>query len=158
MKTRFWLFPKNKKKLFITLFRELVGNAHIAIEGNINQFDFSSILNKSYIETDIIKSETGNSGASLLILPLEKETAGVILNQLIHKNKFIDEIEAIQIEKNGKIEFLSGDNFHNGCISVGEYFSTDFLENLIATNIIRFYIDRKKKRLCPNINKGRIKS
>jgi hypothetical protein len=58
---------------------------------------------------------------------------------LLPNGKCIHEISAIQIEKNGKIEFMAGDNFHRECVSVGELVSTEFLEEMISKGILRGY-------------------
>jgi len=139
MKKTYWLDPKDKLGLLVNIMKFLAGDARIALEGELQKFDFSSIPNHIDTETESIKHETGIPHDPIIILPLEPDTIKSLLDQLLPKGKCIYEITAILIEKNGKIEFMAGDNFHRECVSVGELVSTEFLNELVSKGILRSY-------------------
>lgn len=139
MKKSYWLDPKDKPGLLVNIMKFLAGNARIALEGELNKFDFSSIPNHINEETGTIKHETGIPPDPIIILPLEPETINPLLEQLLLNGKCVREITAIQIEKNGEIEFMAGDNFHRECVSVGEQVHSEFLEEMISKGILRSY-------------------
>jgi hypothetical protein len=139
MKKAYWLDPKDKPGLLVHIMKALVGNAKIALEGNLEEFDFSAIPNPIYTETETIKHETGIPHDPIIILPLEQDTIKHILDQILPGGKCVSIISAIQIEKNGKIEFMAGDNFHRECVSVGHAIKTELLDEMISKGILRSY-------------------
>jgi hypothetical protein len=145
MKRTYWLDPRDKPALLIALMRQLAGNAHIAFEGDRKDMDnmnFSAI--QSVVENlkTPFKHEWNANGAAV-VLPLNNHTIGPILKQILPEGRFVHEIEAIQIEKDGQIEFIAGDNFHRECVSVGPAVPERLLHDLLDSGILRGYYSVK---------------
>jgi hypothetical protein len=139
MEKAYWIDPKDKPGLLVNIMKYLMGDARIAFEGKIKKYDFSAVPNHIYSETESIKHETGKPPDPIIILPLEEETIKPILGQILPQGSCVHDISAIQIEKNGKIEFMAGDNFHRECVSVGKIVAEKFLEEMKTKGIIRNY-------------------
>jgi hypothetical protein len=130
----YWLNARDKRGLLVALMNELYGNAEIELSGKLSSFDFSNIP-KANVDSFLEETEED----SIIILKLEKETIEAILNQILPKERFIKEIMFISIQKEGNVEFLAGDNFHNECISVGPAVSKTLLDRLVSQGILRKY-------------------
>lgn len=135
---RKWLIPKDNVRLISSIVKHLCGEAFIYFEGNISSSEFGDInFNKKVIP--LVKRESPES-KYIVALPLEEHTCDIILKKIIPQDLFINEVDAIQIVKNGKLQFLSGDNFHRECISVDSTISESFLNQLMDEGIIEYYI------------------
>jgi len=131
------LFPKDNVRLLSSIIKYLCGEAYIYFEGNVPQTEFSEInFNKKVIP--LVKRESPES-KYIVALPLEDNTCDFILKKIIPQDMYINEIDAIQIIKNGKLQFLSGDNFHRECISVDSAIPELFLNQLLNEGIIESY-------------------
>jgi hypothetical protein len=140
MNRAFWLDPKDKPGLLIAMMKALAGNAHISFEGDLTECDFSDFRSAVHTETEYIKRENEPKKESpIIILPLEPETIKPILKQVLPEGRVVHKIIAVQIEKDGKIEFMAGDNFHRECVSVGSGVAEELLQQLIQMGVLRGY-------------------
>jgi hypothetical protein len=76
----------------------------------------------------------------MVILPLAKEQDPDVVSEVLAPAlaKPI-QIEAVQIERDGSVEFLAADRFHHQCVSVGPAVTEALLANLARRGIIRKY-------------------
>lgn len=146
MEKSFWLKPKDKEKLLIALIKTLTGKAYIMLQGNLSDCDFSNIPGISFSKRAPFHSMEGLDEGKFVIIPLEPETIDHIFTQILPEEKFINQIEHIQIEENGKLEFMAGDNFHDECISVGPNISEHFLKDLVAKGILQRYMSEEEAK------------
>lgn len=147
MQQTYWLDTRDKPGLLTNLMKYLAGNAHILLQGNLDNCDFSSIPrvfgNNNLPLHPLINVDDG----PFVILRLEPETIRPILARVLPQGRIVYEIGYILIEKNGRLEFMAGDNFHNECISVGPGISEDMLKELVKRGILRGYTtDEEAKR------------
>jgi hypothetical protein len=61
------------------------------------------------------------------------------LEQVLSEDRLSDDIEHIQIQRNGQLQVLIGDNFHDECVSVGPSITIELLEGLKSQGIIKDY-------------------
>jgi hypothetical protein len=134
---RKWLIPKDNIRLLSSIIKYLCGEAFIYFEGNISPKEFNGI--NFYKKVIPLVNRESPESKYMVALPLEDNTCDFILKKIIPRNLFINEISAIQIIKNGRLQFLSGDNFHRECISVDSEISESFLNQLIDEGIIKSY-------------------
>lgn len=78
-----------------------------------------------------------NKHASFVVLPLINENIKPVLNQILPYGHVVHKIQHIQIQKNGAIQLMVGDNFHNKCISVGPEVPLELLSSLKESRIVR---------------------
>src|SRR5262245_43200851 len=72
-----------------------------------------------------------------VVLPLEAHTIRPIREFVLYGRRCVDDIVHIQIEKNGRLEFGSYDNFHRECIVCFLGVSPDLLNVLRDKGVIR---------------------
>jgi hypothetical protein len=77
----------------------------------------------------------------MIVLPLTgQEQARTLSQRLTKGERLAPEVDAVQIERRGSVEFLAADSFHRECISVGPGLPDSFWEGLIRQGTIRgFY-------------------
>ena len=141
MKQTYWLDPRDKPGLLIALMRLLAGNSHIAFEGDpddMAEMNFTSIPGVREGIVAPFKNEWGKN-AKVIILPLENDTIPLILREVLPEGRIVHKVGAIQIEKDGEIQFLAGDNFQRECVSVGPAVPEEVLDKLVAVGILRAY-------------------
>ena len=126
--------------------RTLVGDAHIALEGDLGDLDFSHISGAIYGATATIHRESPDS-ETMIVLPLEHETIELILDQVLAEGRVLKKIAAIQIEKSGDVEFMAGDYFHRECVSVGPAVPEPFLQELVRRGLIRGYMPGRQAQV-----------
>jgi hypothetical protein len=140
IKRAFWLDPRDKPGLLVAMMNALAGNAHISLEGDLTECDFSDFKSTIHTETEYIKRESEpKKEGPIIVLPLEPETIHPILQQVLPNGRIVHKIVAVQIEKKGKIEFLAGDNFHRECVSVGSGVPEELLQQLVRSGVLRGY-------------------
>ena len=145
MKRKYWLDPRDKPALLIALMRHLAGNAHIAFEGDrkdMDKMNFGAIQGVVKNLKTPFKHEWDANGAAI-VLPLNNHTINPILKEILPQGRIVHKIGAIQIEKDGQIEFIAGDNFHRECVSVGEDVPERLLQDLFDSGILRGYYSVK---------------
>ena len=75
------------------------------------------------------------------MIPLEQQTVQPILDVVLPEGRFMKDIIHIQIEKNGRLEFGSYDNFHRDCIVAFHGVSTELLGRLRQSGVIRTWME-----------------
>jgi hypothetical protein len=138
-KRAFWLDPDDPDELLQHVVGFLAHHSFIVFEGDLSQCDFSAV--RSYAPAPIpeVKRETDPSEGEQIVLPLEMETEAHILSQVLTDNRFLDEIAAIQIVRDGEVLFLAGDHFDSECVSVGDSVPEDFLKDLVQRGVLKSY-------------------
>jgi len=134
---RRWLIPKDNVRFITSIIKYFCGDAFIYFEGNIPPSEFNEI-NTCKKVIPLLNRESPES-KYMVALPLDDNTCDFILKKIIPQDLFLSEISAIQIIKNDKLQFLSGDNFHRECISVDASISDLFLNHLVNEGILESY-------------------
>ncbi len=134
MQKTYWINVRDKPAFLVSVMKELAGSdSQILFEGDLTKCDFSGI-GKSELTGELFVC---NKGAPFVVLPLSNENIKPILNQVLPYGRVVHKIEHIQIQKNGAIQLMVGDNFHNECISVGPEVSLELLSSLKGSGIVR---------------------
>ena len=141
MKTKraFWLEPGAPDELLQCVVGFLAHGSHIVFEGDLSRCDFSRVRPFSPARIPEVKRETDPSEGEQVVLPLEMETQANILSQVLTDNRFLDDIAAIQIVRDGEVLFLAGDHFDIECVSVGSSVPEDFLKELVQRGVLKSY-------------------
>ena len=129
---------RDKGQLLLALMKELEGNAHISIEGDLRALRLATYPGASTDPTDVLKPI--RFGTDFVVLPLEHSTSEKIYAALggrVPKN-----IVHVQIEKNGVIQFGAYDHFHPECIAFGSAVSQTVVESLVSNGVIRPQIEK----------------
>ena len=153
MKQEYWIQPRDKVNLLKALMEELAGEAQILFEGDLSKCNFSKISNKAtHISGELHPAVKGDESL-FKVFVLDNESLNQILEQILPDNRFIEKIEHIQIQKNGELQVLIGDNFHDECISVGPLVPVKLLEKLKNSGVIEGYqTDSEAKAKYPWFN------
>lgn len=133
----YWLDARDKPGLLVRLMKFLTGSARIMLQRNLSNCDFRSIPGSQNSDLAPLHPMTGPNEGPHVVLTLESDTVQPILEQVLPHGRIVREIEHIQIEKNGELQFMAGDNFHNECISVGPGVPEAFLKELVSCGILR---------------------
>lgn len=139
MKQEYWLNPLNKSGLLEALMNFLAGNAQIALEGDLSDCDFSGIEKNIVMESGELHRAYNDGKSDYKIFRLDKETIKPILEQVLPEDRLLNKIIHIQIQKNGQLQLLVGDYFHEECVSVGTLFTVKQLETLKENGLIKSY-------------------
>jgi hypothetical protein len=115
-KDRDWIVVRDKPGLLIAMMRALAGSAHVSFEGDLSRCVFPPELGAEKNETPTLKRHTLVPELDFVVPPLEPHTVQPILGVVLPDRRFMDDIIHIQIEKNGRLEFGSYDNFHPGAL------------------------------------------
>jgi hypothetical protein len=113
---RYWPVARDKPGLLIAMMRHLAGDAHISFEGELSCCSFPSSLKPSGEETSALRRSTSHPEQGFVVLALTPESVRPILDVVLPDNRYLNDIIHIQIEKAGKLQFGSYDNFHHECI------------------------------------------
>jgi hypothetical protein len=136
-KDRYWLVARDKPGLLIAMMRALAGNAHVSFEGDLSRCSFPADLGPDSKETPTLRRQTLVPELDFVVLPLEPVNVQPILDVVLPDRRFMSDINHIQIEKNGSLEFGAYDNFHPECIVCFLGVSPDFLDELQESGVIR---------------------
>lgn len=127
-----------KGQSLLALMKELEGNAHISIEGDLRALRLATYPRASTDPTDVLKPIT--SGTDFVVLPLEHPTSEKIYTAL--GGRVPKKILHVQIEKNGVIQFGVCDYFHPECIAFGNAVPQAVVESLVSNGVIRPQIEK----------------
>jgi len=136
-KDRYWLVARDKPGLLIAMMRALAGNGHVSFEGDLSRCAFPPDLGAGSIETPALRRQTLVPELDFVVLPLEPVSVQRILDVVLPDRRFMNDINHIQIERNGTLEFGAYDNFHPECIVCFLGVSPDLLEQLRESGVIR---------------------
>jgi|RhiMetdeSRZDD1v2_1073273.scaffolds.fasta_scaffold386440_3 hypothetical protein len=134
---RYWIVARDEARLLMAMMRALAGSAHVSFEGDLSRCEFPLELGPQANETPTLKRQTLIPQLDFAVLPLEAQSVQSILDVVLPNRRFMNDIIHIQIEKNGRLEFASYDNFHPECIVGFLGVSTDFLNTLREKGVIR---------------------
>ncbi len=128
------------------LMKNLAGEAFITFKGDLTECDFSEIGEVAPSAEGEITKRIKWDDVGFIVLPLNQETIKPILKQILPNGRVVHKIEEIQIEKDGQLQFLSGDNFHNDCISVGPLVTVGMLDHLKSKGLIKSYVSNAEAK------------
>jgi hypothetical protein len=140
-KDRYWIVPRDKPGLLVAMFRALAGGAHISFEGDLSRCTFPSELGATGDETAALQRQTAVPRQDFVVLPLEPDTFRQILQVVLKDSRVVKDIVHIQIEKGGRLEFGSYDNFHPECVVAFHGVPTDLLNRLQQNGVIRSWTE-----------------
>jgi hypothetical protein len=140
-KDRYWIVARDKPGLLLAMMQALAGNAHISFEGDLSKCKFPAELGEAYEETPALMRNTAVPRQDFVVFSLEQHTIRPILDVVLPDRRFMEDIIHIQIEKNGRLEFGSYDNFDPECIVCFHGVSTDLLSRLAASGVIRSWTE-----------------
>jgi hypothetical protein len=126
----------------------LSGDLQIAFEGDLSDCDFSAIENHIVTESGELHRAYHDGKSDYMIFRLDKETIKPILEQVQPEDRLLNKIIHIQIQKNGQLQLLVGDYFHDECVSVGPFITATLLETLKEMRKIKSYraVDETKAK------------
>jgi len=133
---RYWLVARDKPALLRAMMVELAGNAHISFEGDLTRCEFGGQLEPNGNETFVLHRQTAFPRHGFVVLPLEVHTVQPILDAVLPASRYMNDIVHIQIEKMGRLEFGSYDNFHAECIVCFHGVPRTTLDRLLASGVI----------------------
>jgi len=131
MRAKCWQV-RDKGQLLLVLMKELEGNAHVSIEGDLRALRLATYPGASTDPTDVLKPIT--FGTDFVVLPLEHSTSETIYAAL--GGRVPKKILHVQIEKNGVIQFGAYDYFHPECIAFGSAVPQTVVESLVSNRVI----------------------
>ena len=140
-KDRFWIVARDKPGLLIAMMRALVGDGYMSFEGDLSRCAFSAELAPSSDETAVLARHTSHPQQDFIVVPLEQDNIQAILDTILTDGRFMKDIIHIQIEKNGRLEFASYDNFHPDCVVCFHGISTGLLSRLQESGVIRSWTE-----------------
>jgi len=140
-KDRYWIVARDKPGLLTAMMRALAGGAHISFEGNLSRCIFPEMLSPKTDETPSLMRSTSHPRQDFVVLPLEPELVRPILDAVLPDNRFMTDIMHIQIEKAGQLQFGSYDSFHPECIVAFHGVSTELLDQLQNSGVIRSWTE-----------------
>ena len=140
-KDRYWIVARDKPGLLIAMMRALAGGSHISFEGDLSRCTFPAVLAPTRDETPALVRHTSHPRQDFIVFPLEHQTVRPILDAVLPNGRFMKDIIHIQIEKNGRLEFGSYDNFHPECIVAFHGVSTNLLSRLPESGVIRSWTE-----------------
>lgn len=132
----YWVDVRDKPAFFLAAIRLLAGRARISLEGDLAGLAVASAPDTSTTESKVLPRQTLVPRQDFVVLALEPEQTGY-LAEGIPSSRLVRDIEHIQIEKDGRLEFGIYDNFDPDSSWVGERFSPEFLDQLKEKGILR---------------------
>jgi hypothetical protein len=138
MNRTFWLDPHDKPGLLVAVMKLFAGTSRIAFEGRVSADEFPTIPGVITGRIDPFHPEFGVP-SRMVIFSLTSESIREIERVLFPGGRIVHDIGAIQIEQDGEIQFMAGDNFHRECVSVGAGVPESLLKSLVERGILRSY-------------------
>lgn len=145
MNPKYWLNARDKPALFVAIAKALAGNAYVSFEGDLSSCALGEIPGASAIESDTLKRNTLSPVQDFVIVPLEAETVAPILASVLPSGRVVDEVEHIQILKDGACQFAAYDHFHPLCVVCGDAVPLQLLEHLLTIGVLRSVQDTAPK-------------
>ena len=135
---KYWLDPLNSVELLASVLMELAApSVRVAVEGDRHLLDLVHVPGAVIGPLDPFKV----NGRNMIVVPLKtQEDVHFLTQRLTTGHRLSPELDAVQIERNGHVEFMAADGFHRECISVGPSLPDSFWESLVRKGTIRgFY-------------------
>jgi hypothetical protein len=132
---------RDNGQLLLTLMKELEGDAHISLEGDLRALSLSTYAGASNQPTDVLKPSTVQT--DFVVLPLESSASDKIYAAL--GGKVPKTVLHVQIEKSGVLQFAAYDNFYPECIFFGIAVTQRVIDSLVSDGVIRPQVEKQAK-------------
>jgi hypothetical protein len=132
----YWVDVRDKPAFFVAAMRLLAGGARVSLEGNLSGLDLVSVAGATDEESPVLPRQTLVPRQDFVVLPVEPETISAIAARTPGA-RLVEDIEHIQMEKNGRLEVGLYDNFDRDSSWAGEAFSVVLLDQLKEKGILR---------------------
>jgi hypothetical protein len=139
VETKYHMVARDKPGLLIAMMRALCGTAHISFEGDLSKCRLAEIAGATDQETSVLKRNTLWPRQDFMVVPLEADTIRPIMDRVLPQGRIVHDVDHVQIEKNGKLEFGAYDNFHPECIGAGAAVLETLLQELTSRGVLRSY-------------------
>jgi hypothetical protein len=150
MNQAYWLDPIRRGDLLRAVLEALAGDARVAVEGDVQALDESHLLALSGATRGPCPpfKRQHQPDSAVFVIPLENDGQARLIYHVLAPHGIVStEIEAIQIEKRGEIEFLAADGFHRECVSVGPAVPEALLRDLMEKGVIQgFYTPAEARK------------
>jgi len=136
------LDTRDRPGLLFAMMRALATEGgRMSLEGNLAQTEVMRLDGVVQYETGVLKRATTEPKLDFVILPLFPTTVDAIERAIRSKIGFggYRGIIHAQIESHGKLVFAAYDNFHRDCVYVGTQISSELLDRLVETKVLRNY-------------------
>jgi hypothetical protein len=131
---------RDRRKFLIAAMEELAGAAHISIEGDLSATRARHLPGASENETPILKRNTIWPQQDFLVLPLEADLVKAIVSAI--GGTIPRGILHIQIEKDGRLELGTYDNFDANSSFFGSKLTPEFFGRLESEGIVEQWTRR----------------
>ena len=128
---------RDKPGLLTAMMRALAGDAQVSFEGDLSRCVFPSELVAANDETAILTRQTMRPRQDFVVLRLESRTVQPILDSVLPDGRLMKDIVHVQIQKGGRLQFGSYDNFDPDCIVTYDGISAEQLNALQESGVIR---------------------
>jgi hypothetical protein len=138
----FRLHTKHKSELLFAMMQTLAQeDAKISFEGRLSHTELTKIAGVSLNETEILKRNTTSPRMDFVVLPLTPATVPSIEKAVVSKVAFkgYAGIAHVQIERQGRLEFVACDNFHEDCVWVSKAVPASLLAELVKNRVLHSY-------------------
>jgi hypothetical protein len=127
--------------LFAMMHALATEGGRMSLEGSLSQTEVMRLDGVTQDETGALKRATLQPKLDFVVLPLIPATIDAIERAIRSKIAFggYRGIIHAQIETNGRLAFAAYDNFHKDCVYAGTRVSSEFLDRLIETKVLRSY-------------------
>ena len=132
----YWVDVRDKPAFFVAAMRLLAGGARVSLEGNLSGLDLESVAGVTNEESPVLPRQTLVPRQDFVVLPVEPETISAIAT-CTPGARLVEDVEHIQMEKNGRLEVGLYDNFDPDSSWAGEAFSVVLLDQLKEKGIVR---------------------
>jgi hypothetical protein len=131
---------RDKRKFLLAVLRQLAGAAFVSIEGDLSGTSLVRVSGASGDESELLKRNTLWPKQDFILLPLEVETVeqivaavgGTVPSGILH----------IQIQKDGRLEFGSYDNFSPNGMFLGPALTPSFINRLRTDGVLSPWSER----------------
>jgi hypothetical protein len=127
--------------LFAMMHAVATEGSRMSLEGNLSQTEVMRLDGVTQEETGALKRATLQPRLDFVVLPLAPATVDAIERAIRSKIAFggYRGIIHAQIEADGKLAFAAYDNFHKDCVYASTQVSSELLDRLIETKVLRGY-------------------
>jgi hypothetical protein len=109
-----WVRPLNLLGLVSAVLRAMEGNSVVVLEGNLKTLELPS--DQTALPPSFKSESTG--APDCIALSLERGDAQALIEILTKSRNWSKLVDAMQIYRGGQRAFVTGDAFHDECISI----------------------------------------
>ena len=132
---RLWIEPLDCCRLLLHAMQALAGESCIIIEGEFEPSCFKGIENLIRLELDSRISREARDSNAVIVFSLTPEVVLPLWRNVFQEVDLKNKFAAIQIVRNGAVQFMSGDYFDPECVSVGSDISLPLLEDWVRVGL-----------------------